>query len=189
MNLNNIQLDKQKKILIIIFCVFIIYVDLNYILKAQKSGLTALDAKIARLDKDVAALNRGLENMRVAKSKQSLTVGSKAAKSTKILPEGQISGLLQDISKEANQFNIKIIQMRPARQQIQAGKPATAGDNLIPYLITLDLISDYHSLGKFINSLENSLVFMRVQELKILTQVSDYLKQKVSLVIKTYVTK
>jgi len=184
MNLMNIQLDKQKKILIVIFCILIIYADVFYILKAQRAGLNNLDTKITRLKNDLNKLNSSLESMRVSQSKQNLA--KKIAKSINILSEGQISGLLQDISKEANKFNIRIIQMSPVRE-VKSG--AGAADKSIGYLINLDLICDYHSLGQFINALENSPVYITVQELKILTQASDYLKQKIVLVLKTYVTK
>ena len=43
MNLINIQLDKQKKILIVIFLVLIAYLDIAYILKAQLAGLKSLN--------------------------------------------------------------------------------------------------------------------------------------------------
>lgn len=186
MNLANIQLDKQKQVLIIIFCVLIVYADINYILKAQIAGLKSLDPKISRLEKDLKNLNRDLENMRVAKGKPALEARKSASRSSKIITESQVSGLLQDISSEANKFDVRIIQIRPSRE---TGKPLIAGDKFTPTLINLDLICDYHNLGKFINSLENSPVFMGVAELKISARMPDYLKQKVTLVIRTYVSK
>jgi len=186
MNLNNIQLDKQKKILIVIFAVFIVYVDTNYIFKAQMAGLKSLTPKITRLEKDLKNLNRDLENMRTAKGKPVLETAKAANGPAKIITESQISGLLQDISSAANKFDVKIIQIRPLRE---TGKSVIPGDKFTPILINLDLICDYHNLGKFINSLENAPVFMGVAELKISTRLPDYLKQKVSLVIRTYVSK
>lgn len=187
MSIANIQLDKQKKILIAIFFVLIAYVDINYILKAQLAGLKSLNPKIVRLENDLKNLNRGLENMRNSKGKQGISQ-KPALKSVKIISEGQISGLLQDISSEANSSGIKIIQIRPIRAP-QGVKSAVVSDKLIPILINLELACDYHNLGRFINRLENSDVFMGVQEMKISTQLPDYLKQKVTLVIKTYVVK
>lgn len=186
MNLANIQLDKQKRVLIIIFCVLIVYVEANYILKAQIAGLKSLDPKISRLENDLKNLNRDLENMRVAKGKPALETRKAAGSSSKIITESQISGLLRDISSEANKFDVRVIQIRPLRE---TEKSAIPGDKLTPVLINLDLICDYHHLGRFINSLENSPVFMGVAELKISAQIPDYLKQKVGLVIRTYVNK
>ena len=188
MNLNNIQLDKQKKILIVIFCALIIYVDTTFILKSQTSGINSLNPKINRLKNDLNNFNRDLNNMRAAKGKQGLATQKVMSKSSKIIPEGQISGLLQDISSKANKFDIKIGQIRPIRETVNA-KSAVSGDKFTPILINLDLTCDYHNLGKFINELENSQVFLGVQELKISTQLPDYMKQKVVLVLKTYVTK
>ncbi|MDO8489664.1 MAG: type 4a pilus biogenesis protein PilO [Candidatus Omnitrophota bacterium] len=188
MNLANIQLDKQKKILIVIFCIFIVYVDITYILKAQLTALDKLTPKIIRLENDLKNLNRDLGNMHSAESKQGLPVKKPALKSSKILSEGQIPGLLQDISNEANKLGIKIKQMRPSRE-VQTVKSIIPVDKLTTFLINLDLMCDYHSLGKFINVLENSEVFMVMQELKISTQLPDYLKQKVALVVKTYAVK
>lgn len=186
MNLANIQLDKQKKILIIIFCALIVYVDTNYILKAQMAGLKSLTLQISRLEKDLKNLNRDLENMRTAKGNPALGAPNAVNRPSKIVTESQISGLLQDISSAANKFDVKITQIRPSRE---TGKSVIPGDKFTAILINLDLICDYHNLGKFINDLENSPVFMEVAELKISAQVPDYLKQKISLVIRTYASK
>lgn len=188
MNIANIQLDKQKKTLIAIFLVLIAYVDITYILKAQIAASNTLNPKIIRLENDLKHLNRGLENMRIAKGKQGLVAAKPVFKPSKILSEGQIPVLLQDISDEANRLGIKIEQIRPSREA-QTAKSALPGDKFTPFLINLDLICDYHNLGKFINGLENSDVFMGVQEFKISTRLPDYLKQKAVLVIKTYVVK
>jgi len=188
MNLNQIQLDKQKKILIVIFCILIIYVDSAYILKSQLAGIKSFDPKIARLKDDLNNLNRGLSNMRAAQSKQGLATKKVIARSSKIILEGQLSGLLQNISSQANKFDIQIGQIRPSREKLVT-KGAVGQDKMIPVLINLDLICDYHNLGRYINQLEGLDVFLSVQELKISSQIPEYMKQKVVLVLKTYVNK
>ena len=189
MNLFNIQLDNQKKILIVIFFALIAYVDMNFILKAQLAGLNRLAPKVSRIEKDLTNLNRDLQSMDVSKNKQGTDSQKAVIKSYKIPSEGQIIGILEDISKEANKFDIKISQIRPSRD-LKSTKPVVgAADKFIPYLINLDLVCDYHNLGRFINTLENFPVFMEVEEFKISTQLPDYMKQKISLVIKTYVTR
>lgn len=186
MSLNDIQLDQQKKIMIVIFAVLIIYVDTSYILKPQIAGLNNLNPKIARLENDLKNLNRDLANMRSAKNKPAQDANQAANRSTKIISESQISGLLQEIAIVANKFDVKIIQVRPARDTSKAALP---GDKLIPILINLDLVCDYHSLGKFINRLENDPVFMGITDFKIAADAVDLIKQKISLVVRTYVYK
>ena len=184
MNLSNIQLDNQKKILIVIFCVLIAYVDINYILKSQTNALKNLGPKIERIEKDLANLNRNLENMRLSKNKLNTLDQKDQTKTVRFVSEHQISGLLRDISNQANKLSIKIFQIRPSRD-LKSAKP---GDKSSPYLINLDLEGDYHNLGKFISWMENYSVFMEVQELKIEAQDQDYMKQKINLIIKTYVS-
>ncbi len=188
MNLANIQLDKQKKILIVIICIIIFYLDSNFILKAHLAGLKNLDVKIVKLESDLTNLGRDLANMRASKGKQGLGTQKEVIKSTEIISEGQISGLLHDISSEANKFDIKIVQIRPSRQD-QNAKSSMLGSKFTALLINLELICDYHNLGKFINTLENSLIYMGVGALKISTQLPYYMKQRVSLVLETYVTR
>ncbi len=187
MNLSGIQLNKQTKILAVLFAALIVYLDAAYILKAQSSGLKRLDAKTAKLNLDLANLNRGLESMQ--SMRLSKGVPMKAFQATKIIPDGQVPGLLQEISAQANKREIKIIQMSPVRP---AQKEKSAAQNKAALLlINLELSADYHNLGRFIQALESSAVFMQVQELKIATQAQepDYLKQQIRLVLKTYVAK
>ena len=188
MNLGNAQLDNQKKILVVIFCILILYVDLSFVLKGQASGIKSLAPKIAKLNKDLNNLNLSLVSMRAAKAKAGATISKLTVASSKLIAEGQISGLLQEISNEANKLNIKIDQIRPSRE-ITVVKKSIAGDKLSPVLINLDLTADYHNLGKFINKLESFEVFLSVQGIEILAQQTDYMKQEVKLVLKTYVTK
>jgi len=188
MNLTNIQLNKQNKILIVIFFVLIIFVDTRYILKGQRAGLSRLNPKIVKLKTDLAILNAGLENMRSSKSNLGGATQKKVMRPSRILRESQISELLQEISTAANKFDIKIAQIRTNRQA-QKEKLAIGQDKLNSILINLNLVCDYHNLGRFIQDLENSPVFIGVQEWEISTQLPDYMKQKVTLALKTYVSK
>jgi len=184
----NAREEKQKKILIVIVCVVILYVDLNYILKAQTQGLSGITPKITRLKNDLNNLNRDLNNMRALKSKQPLVDQKAAVKSVTVISESQIIDLLQDISELANKSDVKIAQIRPSRESSGQKQPEGT-DKYIPLFINLEITCDYHSFGRFINALENTQIFMAVQEFKVQAQPSDYLKQKITLVLRTYVNK
>jgi len=184
----NAREENQKKILIVIVCVVILYVDVNYILKAQTQSLGSITPKITRLKNDLNNLTRDLNNMRSLKDKQSLAGQKEIVKSTTIISESRIIDLLQDISEMANKSDIKIAQIRPSRE---AGgqKQLYGSDKYMPLFINLEMTCDYHALGRFISKLENAQTFMVVQEFKIQAQPADYLKQKVTLVLRTYVIK
>lgn len=185
---SDMQLDKQKKLLIAIICLFMLYADFAYLLKAQLGGLNSTTQKISRLKEDIEALKGELAKMGSLKNKQALAKQKVGLQAMRIVPEGQLSSFLQEISEAANRNGIKIVQMLPARDQ--SGQKTAAGmDKFTPFLISLEMLGDYHALGKFINGLENGSVFLLVQELKISSYPADYLKQKVSLVLKTYAAK
>jgi hypothetical protein len=189
MNLGNLQLTKQHKILIGIFFILIVYLDVSYILKAQLTGLNNLKPKTVKLKTELKNLNQGLEGMRLAKSQPEDLTQKKSFKSSRILSQSKVGELLHEISSVANKFDIQVIQMRPSRPS-QKDKPAAASkDKPAALLINLDLIADYHHLGRLIQALEDSVVFMEVSDLEIAMQLPDYMKQKVTLVLKTYVTK
>ena len=188
MSLNANKQENQKKILIIIVCVIILYVDFNYLLKAQTKNLNSIAPKISRLKNDLNNLTRDLNNMRELKKKQASSVQKAIIKSTRVISETQIIDLLQDISDLANKNNVKITQIRPLRE-VPGAKLTLGSEKFLPLFIHLELVCDYHNLGRFINQLENAQVFMVVQEFKIQAQPADYLKQKVMLVLRTYVNK
>lgn len=181
------QLDKQKKILLLIVFSLLVYLDYSYVLKAQLAGISVTGAKIAKLKTDLDGLTRDLDNMRSAKN-GALPAADKPSDSAKLIAEGQIPALLQDISVAANRFGIKVTQMRPSRQEKKEKTPA-GQEKFETVLIDLEMVGDYHSLGRFIQALEASPVFMEVRGMEISTQLPDYLKQKISLALRTYVIK
>ncbi|MCX5706235.1 MAG: type 4a pilus biogenesis protein PilO [Candidatus Omnitrophica bacterium] len=180
--LENLQLDNKKIILIVLISAVLLYVDFSYLLKSQLAGLKGKDSQVINLKKELNNFQKDLKNMQDLKAKQALP-SSKQLKAKKIISESQVASLLQDISKLANSNDIRIQQLRPSREA--EGK---AGKSTVLF-IAMELLGDYHHLGKFVNELENAEVFMSVQEIKIRAQDSDPLKQRASLLLKTYVNK
>lgn len=186
-----IKLDNKKIFLIIVICLVIVYFDFQFLIKLQLKALKGLRPKIVRLKEDLDTLNKDLVKMQDLKNRQ-IGANQKVASDVKrIISEGEIASLLQDVSDMANKNEIKILQMKPARESPGLKQAiAVAGiEKFTPLLITLDLFCDYHHLGKFLNDLENAKDFIAVQNIKITSQQTDYLKQKASLVLKAYVRK
>lgn len=177
------NLDNKKITLILIISVMILYLDLNFLLKAQMSGIKKSAEGVIKLKNDFKALDLGLNNMQAAKGQQkNLSKGNVK----KAISEFQLPSLLQDISKTANINNVRILQIKPTREVQKAG---ANGNKLSPVSISLDLVCGYHNLGKFINDLENNQTFIAVENFKIDASPDSSLKQKVNLTLKTYVRK
>lgn len=175
-------LDNKKITLIIIITVMFLYLDFNYLLKAQMSGTKKSAEGIVKLKNDFKALDLGLKSMQGIKSEQKNLLQKKAKK---IISDFQLASLLQDISKIGNANNIRILQIKPSRDT----QKAAAALKFSPVTINLDLICGYHDLGKFINNLENNQAFISIESFKIEARSEEALKQRVSLTLKTYVKK
>ena len=175
------QLDKKKIIGILFVALVLVYLDLAFLMSMQLGAISKTGADFKKLRTDITQFKREFDQSRQAKA------SSPMAK--EIISEAEIPLLLQDITDMANKNNVRILQLNPAREVARRKKGAPAVIGLKPNLIVLDLICDYHSLGAFINDLENAPKFMAVEELKISPDADSMFQQVVSLVIKTYVKK
>ena len=186
--LNNLQLDKNKIFIIILVFIVLIYLDFTFVIGRQLQNIKNIQPKIVKLKKDLDSLNGDLAKIQELKNKQVETNQKPNSKVRKIISDPQIVSLLQNISEVAKRDGVQIMQIKSSKES-QPKQEKVPADKFTPLVITLDLMSDYHHFGKFINDLENSQTFIAVQSLKINSQQPDYIKQRISLVLKTYVTK
>ncbi len=185
--LNELKLDNKKIFLIAFVGLLILYVDFAFIMKLQLQGIITLTPKIIKLKKDVDNLAKDLSLMQDLErkaSKDKAQIG--ALKPKEIISENKILLLLQEVSELANKNRVKIMQINTSKDT-KAQEEVIAGERLLPIIITLDLTCGYHSLGSFINALENARQYIDVQDMKIIRDPRDYLLQNVDLVLRTYV--
>lgn len=183
---DKLGLDNKQMLLVVPLCLtIVIYADIISITRLQLDALKKLRPKIIELQKDLEALDKGLFIMQDLKNKQKETL----AKSKRIIPEDQIDYILQDLSIIAKNDNVKIIQMKPYKEPKGKPEKGAAVARFTPLSINLDLICDYHQLGKFINDLERAEILFAVETMKITRRQDSYFQQKVNLVLKTYVKK
>jgi len=189
--LNEVEVDSKKLLLIFIVTIGLVYVDFSYILKAQLSGVASKSSQIVKLKSDLSNLERDLLIMKDTKAKQAQVMKGPLPKVKRIISESQVSDLLQNISELANSNDVRILQIKPTRQQKASATDTKfdPGVNFSVLYIYMDLSGGYHQLGKFINDLENAQEFVIVQEIKIDSQKDNYMKQRASLTLKTYVKK
>lgn len=183
--LNKLGADFQKLFLIILVGAVVIYVDYTFIIKLQLRSIGSAKTKIIKLKKDIAALNKDLALMQQSQDQMK----QKTPLKTKIIiSEDEMTGLLQRIYNLANKNNVRIIQIKPLKDP-KAKEEAMGSQKVIPMAIVMNLSCIYHSLGSFISDLENAEQFLAVQDLKIVRSPGDYMRQNVTLNLKTYVKK
>jgi Tfp pilus assembly protein PilO len=181
---NKLELDNKKIILIILICLVIIYVDFSFVIKIQFQTISGIGSKIITLKKDIDNLNRNLVLMQQNQKKQTAPVKIK-----KIISQDDMPQLFQRISDIANKHNVKIMELKPIAAEAKTKENADSSKGEFrTQALALDVSGGYHSLGSFINDLENADEFIVVENFKIVPQ-QDYFRQKASLLLKTYVKK
>ena len=183
--LNKLGADIQKLVLIVLVGAVVIYVDYSFIIQLQLKGVESAKTKIIKLNQDITALDKDLALMQQSQGqmKQKTPLRPKT-----IISEDEMTGLLQEIYNLATNNKVKIIQIKPSKD-LQAKEEVMGAQKIMPMAIIMDLSCVYHSLGSFIGDLENAEQFLAVQDLKIVRSSGDYMRQNVTLNLKTYVRK
>lgn len=187
--LNALKLDNKKIFLIALACLLMLYVDFAFMLKLQLAGIRTLTPKIIKLKKDVDNLTKDLswlQDLEQKASKDKKQMGG--LKTKEIISEDRLLLLLQEVSDLANENRVKLMQINTSKDT-KVQEEVIAGERILPIIITLDLTCGYHSLGSFINALENAGYFIDLQDMKIIRDPRNYLLQNVNLVLKTYARK
>ncbi|MCX5710735.1 MAG: type 4a pilus biogenesis protein PilO [Candidatus Omnitrophica bacterium] len=185
--IKNIEIDDKTLLTIVLCAAVFIYLDYSFILKAQTNAIKSISPKISKIKIDLDNFNRDYAAM--SKMPAQAVQEKKEVNLKKVVEESNIASLLQDISDIANKNDIKIIQLKPNKELLGLKDKIPGMEKLTPMTITLDMTGGYHQLGKFIDALEYGPNFIAVQEMKISSQPADFFKQKINLVLKTYVKK
>ncbi|MFA4888651.1 MAG: type 4a pilus biogenesis protein PilO [Candidatus Omnitrophota bacterium] len=186
---DKLGLYSNKKILLsLLICLVIICLDYSLVIRRQLANLKGLRIKITELKSNLDTFQKDAKNMQDLKIRQLAEEKNPALKLQKLIPEDGVSSFLEDISDAANKNEIKIIQIKPSRAS--PGKEKNALLAKFPILlVSLEAIGSYHALGKFLNDLEMGNYFSEVQSLNISNIGGNYAKQKISLVLRSYVRK
>ncbi len=181
--LAEIRKDKQKLIALAVAFAVVAYVDIAFLLKAQFKSLNETGAKAAKLKTDLQAVKRDLLVMQKNQGREKSLVPVK-----KLVPEGELLSLLESVSEIAKDNAVRVTQINPvkgSRQPAKGGQPKAA---FLPVQIKLDMVCGYHSLGAFINDLENSEYAVSTEDIEISPYpVSAGQTERVLLTLKTYV--
>ena len=186
--LSELRMDNQKKVLLVIWCVAMVYLDVFFIMKPQLSFSAKFSSQIIKYKSDAAKFEKDILEMRKIKNNPA-QMNVKAKGIRKIMTESEVGDLLQNIADLANKLDVKILQMRPLKDNTVQTEKVPALEKFTSLTIILDIVCDYHQLGKFINSLETGDIYIKISEIKVSAQQGEYFKQKASLIIKTYVKK
>lgn len=182
----NIPLDGKTIFLIALASFTVIYIDARFIIQPQLAGIRNSQIAAAKFTKEIETFNQESRQAKVAeRSYAQSRTASREEKGKKFITDDQILSLFAAVSDRAQENNVRIVQIRPVRDIGGVDK----NQKITAFGIDLEMVCDYHSLGRFIASLEHSEVFMVVHSLTIAPEAGGAARQKTQLVVRTYVTK
>jgi uncharacterized protein YoxC len=194
--INELKKDRQKLILAAIIAVAIVFLDISFVMRGQIRSIGSLGKKITTLKKDMEGFKKDMALMRKNEQQKD------TEESIKLYSLDEKPMLIRDIYTYANENQIDVIQAVPpkeAKKQVQekerkpkgksAAKTEQKKEDFILLEIKLDLACTYHNLGAFLNQLEMAEQPLFAEDLRIIRDSGNYLKQNASLTLKTYVKK
>ena len=159
---------------IIVFLVFTIPQVSNF-MKVSKV-VTEKKAILAKLDE-------GIRNMSVRKKEIEEMDFKNKNYMSKLTYQEEFAVVLELFSQEAKKNNVKIIAIEP---QAQVEDPAKF---YVKVPVFIDAICNYHSLGKFLSSLESASRFVKVETLRLDNDGADPLVHQVFLRVDAFCLK
>ena len=177
--------DKKKLTGAIVVIVAVLFIDFSFILGAQMRLLATLSPKITKLRQDLKNLNSDLIKMQ-RKDSGLATSGGK-----RIIQADEISWVIEEISRLADQNEVKISQIKPGRETLkkETSPSPSRREEYSSTLVDLDVSAGYHQLARFLADLENHPVCLEVEELNIEHNEKNPFEHNVDLSLKIYVSK
>ena len=195
MNVNvNLIIDKLKKLdpkyryylfggaLVLVFLLnyFICLGPLLGSLNAMGTKITELKQNLQGVKNDIARidLNRAqLEKIRSQINEVKIKIRTKQ----------EVPLILEDISRVANQFGVKIDQLMPLKDQQEVlAKNASIKYSSLPILIQSR--SAYHDLGRFLAQLESDKTFYNMSSFSIMANPKETSHHTVQLTVKSVIS-
>lgn len=175
-------LDKKKLILIGLVGLVVLYLDFSFVISAGLKSLSNSESGIAKLRTDIDKLNRDLAAMQTQKAANNGLLNKRQA----FIKEESVTQFLEQIQSMANESGVTVTQFKQSEAGVDA---ALVKSPVKPLKISIEISSTYHTLGTFINYLENCGVFVNIESFKVTTSASDIFRQNASMAMIIYVKK
>lgn len=178
MKLNKEQ--KEKVILAVIVGIIVVIVLTMFVFSPSLQKIGKLRAmiveernRITKAEKEVLELSKMQENLK----RQEADVKQYG----EVMPQGTADWLLERLNSLASEIGIDFDKIEPRGNISQMGS----------YLLTgmyLELKTDYHTLARFINKLENTSPFIKILDLSIAGNKNNVTKHVVKFTVGAYVS-
>jgi len=129
---------------------------------------------------ELASVQSSFANIKTLKSRLDGKRDRVKAFELGLIEEEEINLLLEELSSMASSSRVKIQAIRPQKPSLKAGA------FYMEFPILIEAKCGYHSLGIFVNKLENARYFLNVKDVKINYDSNDPANHDSSLVVYGY---
>ncbi|MCM8799533.1 MAG: hypothetical protein NC900_02220 [Candidatus Omnitrophica bacterium] len=168
--------DKKRQFILSLVFIILLILDFNFVLGLQINAYRKINLKVNKLKKEFSLLKQNLTKM-----EESLKGSTPEYKRN--IKEDEVSLLIENIYKLANQQKIEVIQLIPQREVTKSPS------ELVSYIFKINLNADFYSLLNFIKALEENNIIITVEGLDINSNPKDMFHHKVELILRTNVKK
>jgi len=183
-----IKLDKNvvQKTILISAAIIILLLDFFLFLRPQFRGLSELSTKHNKLSQEVKQARADIKRLKKFEERYEAVKENLGNIENMVPEEEELPLILEDLSRIANDANVKIIQMLPLRD---SREKVFTSDTGIYYKIpvSIEASSGYHKFGEFLNNIENSDIFMRISEFEVAASKKSTTKHIVRLIVDIFV--
>ena len=181
----SIKEKKEYLILVVILAAMILILYFYFILRPQATGLVRVFSKTKASRATLSKVQTDLKSIDELKD----TIDAYKTKilyyEKKLPREQELPSLLESLSTIAKSNNVKLISVKPEKTVDDLKSQKDTLYVAIP--ISIKARCGYHQMARFINSLENSDRFMKIEDISVESDIDTPREHKVELVIYTYI--
>lgn len=160
--------EKNRHYFLIGALVFIFLLDYFILMRPQLDTLTKISPEIKLLSQDLEKAREDIQKLGFYQGEVKRLEGQVAQTSQTIKSKEEVSIILEQISRMANQNNIRIDQIMPSiEEQKMLLKDKNRTYYALPILVQAK--SGYHDFGRFLNQLEKNDLFLYVTSFSIIS--------------------
>jgi Tfp pilus assembly protein PilO len=180
--------EKQKVyILFGIFGIAALILYYNLLLKVQFSKFIAMNREFQTTKSRVKGAEALISNQEKIKAQYENLIKGEELLEKKFLSEDEISSLLEDFSRVAESSGVKILKIKPLELLAATSGAANAPGFYSEFPILIEARAGYHEAGRFINNLENTERFIRIDDIEIRGRLEEPRHHDIKIRVSTYI--
>lgn len=176
--------EQQRTIVLAVLAIFILAVGFYYLsFKNNLKALRILRPQIQRLKLDARSIRKDLSTIEILRKQIRDTKDRSRFAEGNFVHSEETTPILEKLSAIANESRVKIVQMRPLKS---VTGPRYGRFTVIDMPVSIRFKGTYHNIGRFINGVENSVLFMKLTDIAIESDYNDVRNHDAEFIVSAY---